>query len=103
MDISAEILRQSPDSPHLQAEVHPTDIPKFAAKYKELTGGKGPSVFQRSRRGVSVAVYFNGTDQMAESLEKLGHAVKKFQNGAYRFCVESEEFFWKMVRNGFRL
>lgn len=103
MDMSARILSQSPVKPHLQAEAHPADAPRFTAKYRELTGGKGPSVFSRSQRGVAVAVYFNGTEVMAKNIEMLGYEVKRFQHGAWQFCVESEEFFWKMIRNGFRL
>jgi len=100
VDFTAKMLQQAMPV-CVQAEVHPKDLPGFEARYRGTEPrGKGPSVFPRSRRGVAVAIYFNGGATVAGNFRALGYEVKEFFNGAYRYCVENEELFWKAVRNG---
>jgi len=89
----------------VQTEVHTRCKPEFELKYKEMTGQKpsGQSYLENKKPGVVCQISFSASEIVAKNLQVFGYKVAEFHNGEFRFCVESEPLFWKLVRNGFRI
>ena len=95
---------------YLEAEVHPNAAGKFEADYLQITGempviGEGYQ-HQPNKWGAECRIYFNCDSDLNDEFSVLGIDVEE---GArpykqeWRFRVNNNEFFWALVRAGYRL
>jgi hypothetical protein len=107
MDASASEFEKS-DRVLLQAEVAPRKQAEFESKYQAACGSRpcGQSYIRelpREPKGIRLQVWFNAPESSVGNLAMLGYKVAAFHKGEYRYMVESEELFWKLVRNGYKV
>ncbi|WP_374267243.1 hypothetical protein [Zoogloea sp.] len=95
---------------YLEAEVHPNGIEQFDADYLQITGempviGRG---YQRqpNKWGTECRIYFNCNGDLNDEFAMLGIDVEEGSRPykqEWRFRVNNNEFFWALVRAGYRL
>lgn len=116
MDSSAELMALS-DGLFIEVELREKDVPDFNKKslslggeYLTTTTGKDGVVFLRNH-GTACRIYFNG-EEVAKQLEMFGFIAIDRQKEPvrrgewrkeYRYRLDSNAFFWKLVRNGFHI
>ncbi|MCW0435567.1 MULTISPECIES: hypothetical protein [Xanthomonas] len=108
MDIS--FFRENVTGAYLEAEVNPSAVDKFEAAYQQITGmipvvGEGYQ-HQPNKWGAECRVYFNCDSDLSDEFSVLEIEVEE---GArpykqeWRFRVNNNEFFWALIRAGYRL
>jgi len=115
MDPSAELIAQV-DELFIEVELRPKDLQTFSQK--NMRAGGGPLnentegvLVRKGLQGPNVRIYWNGPDSIADQLamfeliasdgkteERRGHWRKE-----YRWRLDSNAFYFKLVRNGFKL
>jgi hypothetical protein len=62
---------------------------------------------QENKWGLEARIYFDGPALVVESLRGLGYHVEDRAGGGYksdyRYRINSQTLFWKLVRHGYRL
>ena len=109
-----EILTLSDDM-MIEVEMQLEGHAKFAKKYQIASGNNFDSlntgVCLRKRQSFTCRVYFNGDHATCEQMQKLGYNVTFGDpNGTrghwqpeFRYRIDSNCLFWKLIWNGFRL
>ena len=107
MDCTAQEISQSSNL-LLQVKVAPIHADTFNQKYSEATGSKphGQAFIVEKRkdgRKINCEVWFTAPERVVRNLEALGFKASYFQRGEFSYMIDSEQLFWKLVRNGFRI
>ena len=107
MDVTATELSRA-TTLLIQVKVAPSARDDFASKYREATGTKpqGEAFIVEKRRDgrkLNCEIWFSAPETVAGNLKMLGYEPTDFQKGDFKYLVDSEALFWKLVRNGFRI
>jgi len=107
MDVTASELNKS-TTLLIQVKVAPIHQQTFAEKYAEATGSRpqGQAFIVEKRRDgrkLNCEIWFTAPEGVASNLKILGFPVQDFCKGEFKYLVDSEALFWKLVRNGFRI
>lgn len=108
-----EILSKSDDM-MIEVEMQLEGHAGFAKKYQIATGAPMAydieGVCLRKRDSFTCRIYFNGSHDACEQLQKAGYNVTYDPNGTrghwqpeFKYRLDSNALFWKMVWSGFRL
>lgn len=94
----------------LEVEVNPKGAAGFDAEYSEITG-QIPSLgdgyqYQHNKWGRELRVYFNTTEDLEDDFISIDVYVEQGQRpyrDEWHYRTNSSEFFWALVRLGYRL
>lgn len=94
----------------LEVEVNPKGCTNFEGDYALLTGVT-PVVgdhyqLQPNKWGRELRVYFNTTEDLSDEFTNIGVYVEEGgrpYRGQWRYRINDREFFWAVVRAGYRL
>lgn len=94
----------------LEVEINPSGVPQFRAKYERLTGrrpvlGVGYQ-YQPNKWGGEYRIYFNCVGDLDDEFTNLGIDVERGRRpyrSEFTFRVNNKDFFWDLIRSGFRL
>ncbi len=96
--------------PFLEAEVNPNGVAAFEDDYFAITNER-PVVgtgyqHQKNKWGTECRIYFNCETDLNDQFSALGIDVEQgdrpYKN-EYRFRVNNNDFFWGLVRAGYKL
>ncbi len=99
----------------IQVECDQKNRHAFETAYSAITGKapKGDSFVvlsslkgefrEQFKNGVRIQVYFNAPEVVPANLRALGIDVTRFCGGEFQYCCSDQAFFWKLVRDGFRI
>lgn len=115
MDTTAELISQVDDL-FIEVELRERDLDTFKKKVADeggqwVTKATEGVLFQKNR-GTCCRIYFNANESIVDQLAMFGYfPVDKVKDkekrgewrGHFRYRLDSNSFFFKLVRNGFRL
>lgn len=116
MDCSAELIAQV-DSLFIEAELRERDLLSFSKRNMNEGGNRVTAdtegVMFLKNHGLECRIYFNADDFVVSQLAMLGYVptvdkrddpVKRGTwRGEYRYRIDSNAFYFLLVRNGFHL
>ena len=114
MDASAEIFAQV-DNMLCEVEMPSKCLESFKWEYNKAGCGFVPMehvILRESKgTGINCRIYFNADDFLVKQLAMFGFSptdrdtdkARGTWRNEYRFRLDSNELFWKLTRNGFKL
>lgn len=108
--MNVSFFRANVTCSYLEAEVHPNGVDQFDTDYRQVTGempviGQG---YQRqpNKWGTECRIYFNCNGDLNDDFAVLGIDVEQGERPykqEWRFRVNNNEFFWALIRAGYKL
>jgi putative component of toxin-antitoxin plasmid stabilization module len=118
MDSSAQLMAQT-ENLFIEVELREKDIPQFNTRSSAIDGPRVSKastkedgvVFLRNNHGIAGRIYFNADPSIVSQLAMFGYkavegaatSARGHWRGEYRYRVDSNEFLFKLIRNGFAL
>lgn len=105
-----DFFKESASQVFLEVEVNPNKAKEFEGEYHKYTDsypslGNGYQI-QDNKWGTEYRIYFNAAPDIIEYFKKYGISVedrKRPYKRSLGFRLNDQNFFWKLVNEGYRL